>query len=154
MSRLTKHQRSGLLRNVWLFEQCTNREIAELDQATTEVEVPEGRILARQGDRGAEFVVIVDGKAEVTRDRTVIAMLGPGDFFGEMSLLDNQPRAATVKTTEPTRLLVMTIVAFKYVLSTMPSVDRKMLTVMAQRLRDIEQRYVPLAEHKSSAQIA
>jgi CRP-like cAMP-binding protein len=82
----------------------------------------------------------------VTRDGTHIAVLGPGSFFGEMSLLDGQPRTATATTLEPTQVLMLTTAAFSEVLTTMPSVDRKLLSVLAKRLRDIETRYVPASD--------
>ena len=150
---LSKKQRSSLLQGVWLFEHCSARELAQLDSVLTELAVPTGRDLARQGDDGREFVIIVDGKAEVRRDGTLIATLGAGDFFGEMSLLDKQPRAATVTTVEPSRILVMAVSAFSALVRAMPSVDRKMLIVLAQRLRDVETRYVPVEARTSTAEL-
>lgn len=152
--RSTIKQRSALLRQVWLFEQCSSRELAQLDSVMTEVDVPAGRELACQGADGREFVVLVDGKAEVTRDGSHLATLGPGDFFGEMSLLDKRPRTATVTTTDASRVLVMTVSAFNALVRTMPSVTHKMLVVLAGRLRDVEARYVPAREHRSTANIA
>ncbi|MGO9876591.1 MAG: Crp/Fnr family transcriptional regulator [Acidimicrobiia bacterium] len=142
-----------LLRRVWLFEQCSQRELDVLQSATTEIEVPTGKPLTRQGEHGREFVVIVEGKAVVTRDATEIAVLGPGSFFGEMSLLDGKPRTATVTTTERTRVLVLTTAAFNGVVTTMPSVDRKMLIVLAGRLRDIETKYVPADARDARSEI-
>jgi CRP/FNR family transcriptional regulator, cyclic AMP receptor protein len=140
---LTKKDRVELFGSVWLFERCSRRELDVLQRAATELDVEAGRSLATQGELGREFIVIVSGKAEVTRDGTHVADLGAGSFFGEMSLLDHEPRAATVTTTEPTHVLVMSANGFDTVVTTMPSVDRKMLTVLAQRLRDIEEKYVP-----------
>ena len=110
--------------------------------------------LTRQGELGREFVVIVEGNAVVTRDGTEIASLGPGSFFGEMSLLDGKPRTATVPTTERTRIQVLTTTDFNSVVSTIPSVDRKMLIVLAARLRDIEANYVPANERNTHPEIA
>jgi len=143
-----------LLRGVWLFEQCSLRELDLIQRATTEVEVPTGKPLTRQGELGREFVVIVEGNAVVTRDGTEIASLGPGSFFGEMSLLDGKPRTATVTTTERTRILVLTTADFNSVVSSIPSVDRKMLIVLAGRLRDIEAKYVPADERNTHPEIA
>jgi len=144
--KVSKKQRVGLIGSVWLFERCTGRELDVLQRAATEIEVPAGRTLAEEGEVGREFIVIVDGKAEVIRSGTHIATLGAGAFFGEMSLLDHKPRAATVTTLEPTRVLVMSAAAFIGVVETMPSVDRKILAVLAGRLRDIEAKYVPVKE--------
>jgi CRP/FNR family cyclic AMP-dependent transcriptional regulator len=152
--RVTKKRRLELLGDVWLFERCSGRELDVLQGAATEVHLPAGRILASQGERGQQFIVIVDGKAEVTRDGTEIAVLGPGSFFGEMSLLDGEPRTATVTTLEPTRVLALTSAAFKKVVTTMPSVNHKMLTVLTARLRDIETKYVPARERTAPSDLA
>lgn len=146
--RVTKKRGRDLLGRVWLFERCSNKELDLLQEAATEMEFPAGKELTTQGEMGRHFMVIVEGGAQVTRDGTEIAVLGPGSFFGEMSLLDGQPRTATVTTLEPTRVLMLTNAAFNGALATMPSVDRKMLTVLAARLRDIEARYVPANERK------
>jgi CRP-like cAMP-binding protein len=138
-----KNARIELLRGVWLFERCSRAELTNLASATTAISVPAGKVLAREGDVGREFFVIVSGTATATRNRVTIGTLGPGDFFGEMALLDRQPRAATVTTREPTELLVLTTQAFTGMTDTMPSVDRKMLAVLARRLRDMEDRYLP-----------
>lgn len=140
---VTKKRRLELLGSVWLFEQCSRRELNLLQSAATEMQLTAGKILTKQGEVGRHFIVIVEGNVEVTRDGTQIAVLGPGSFFGEMSLLDGQPRTATAITLGPTHVLMLTTAAFNEVLTTMPSVDRKLLTVLAGRLRDIEARYVP-----------
>jgi CRP-like cAMP-binding protein len=152
--RVSKKRGRDLLGKVWLFERCSNRELDLLQDAATEMEFPAGKALTTQGETGRHFMVIVEGEAEVGRDGTQIALLGPGSFFGEMSLLDGQPRTATVTTREPTRVLMITTAAFNGALATMPSVDRKMLTVLAARLRDIEARYVPANERSTSADLA
>ena len=149
----TKKHRLGLLGAVWLFEQCSRRELDLLQRAATLLDVPAGRKLAEQGAIGREFVVLVEGTAAVTRDGTQLAVLGPGAFFGEMSLLEGKPRAATVTTLEPTRLLVLTSTEFTSVVATMPSVDHKMLSVLAGRLRDVEATYIPADQRNISAGI-
>jgi CRP/FNR family cyclic AMP-dependent transcriptional regulator len=152
--RVSKKRGRDLLGKVWLFERCSNRELDLLQDAATEMDFPIGKELTTQGEIGRHFMVIVEGEAEVTRDGTQIAVLGPGSFFGEMSLLDGQPRTATVTTRIPTRVLMITTAAFTGALTTMPSVDRKMLTVLAARLRDIEARYVPANERRTNADLA
>ena len=97
--------------------------------------------------------MIVSGKAEATREDVTIGTLGPGSFFGEMSLLERLPRVATVTTTEPTTVLVLTAKDFDQLVTSMPSVDRKMLIVLASRLRDIETRYVPAGARTISTDI-
>jgi CRP/FNR family transcriptional regulator, cyclic AMP receptor protein len=144
--RVTKKRRLDLLGSVWLFEGCSRRELNLLESAATEMNFPAGKALTQQGEQGRHFMVIVEGEVEVTRDGTQIAVLGPGSFFGEMSLLDGQPRTATATTLEATQVLMLTTAAFSEVLTTMPSVDRKLLSVLAKRLRDIEARYVPASD--------
>jgi CRP-like cAMP-binding protein len=144
--RPKKSDRISLLANVWLFEHCTRRELDALQAAATPLDVPAGKVLATQGETGRQFFVLVSGSAEVTRGRTPVGVLGPGSFFGEMSLLERKPRTATVTTLEPTTVLVMTAREFDGVVQTMPSVDRKMLIALSSRLRDLEAQYVPAAE--------
>jgi len=151
---VTKKERRDLLGRVWLFEQCSRRELDALQNAATEMQFPTGTNLTTQGELGRHVMVIVDGEVEVTRDGTRIAKLGPGSFFGEMSLLDGAPRTATVTTLGPTRVLMLTASAFNGVLASIPSVDRKMLMVLANRLREIEDRYVPAADRVISTNLA
>src|SRR4029077_12058638 len=91
---MRKDARIDLLRTVWLFERCTNKELEAIATLATPVDLPAGKVLARQGEQGDEFFVIVSGKAEATREDVPIATLGPGSFFGEMSLLERLPRVA------------------------------------------------------------
>jgi CRP/FNR family cyclic AMP-dependent transcriptional regulator len=141
--RLKRPDRIRLLAGVWLFERCTRKELDALQRVATALDAPAGKVLARQGDTGHEFFVIVDGSAEATRGRTPVGVLGPGSFFGEMSLLERKPRTATVTTLEPTTVLVVNARDFDAVVKTMPSVDRKMLIALSGRLRDLEAKYVP-----------
>jgi CRP-like cAMP-binding protein len=152
--RVTKKSRRDLLGKVWLFEGCSRRELDALQDAATEMNFPAGKDLTQQGEHGRHFMVIVDGQAEVTRDGTQIAVLGPGAFFGEMSLLDGEPRVATVTTLVPTQVLMLAAGAFNDVLASMPSVGRKMLVVLANRLREVEHRYVASGDRVSSTDIA
>jgi CRP/FNR family cyclic AMP-dependent transcriptional regulator len=142
------------LSSVWLFSLCTRKELGALASLATQIDVPAGKVLATQGQTGREFFVIVSGKAEATRSNVPIAVLGPGTFFGEMSLLEHKPRVATVTTTEPTTVLVLTAREFEKLVESMPSVDRKMLIVIADRLRDLEERYVPADARVISKDIA
>ncbi|MGZ6966370.1 MAG: Crp/Fnr family transcriptional regulator [Acidimicrobiia bacterium] len=140
---MNRDARIDLLRSLWLFERCSRKELEAIARVTTLLDVPAGRVLARQGQAGQECFVIVSGKVEAKRSDTRVGDLGPGQFFGEMALLERQPRVATVIATEPTTVLVLTAKAFEDLVTTMPSVDRKMLVVLAHRLRDLENRYVP-----------
>jgi CRP-like cAMP-binding protein len=129
------------LRGVWLFSQCSKRELDTLARITTPVGVPAGHVLAREGETGGEFTVIVAGTATVTLGGHVIGRLTPGTFFGEMALLDGGARVATVTADEPMTLLVIDRRDFDALIGgAMPSVARKMLTVLGQRLREADVR--------------
>lgn len=140
---MKKNAKVDLLRGVWLFERCTRAELTELAATTTELRVPAGKVLAREGDLGREFFVLESGRVEATRNGVRVGTLDAGNFFGEMALLDRQLRTATVTATEPCDLLVLTAREFLQVVETMPSVDRKIITVLAGRLRDLENRFLP-----------
>jgi CRP/FNR family transcriptional regulator, cyclic AMP receptor protein len=152
--RLKKQDGIDLLRKVWLFERCSRRELEALQKIATAVDVPAGKVLTSQGEMGREFFVLVEGKAEAVRDGTSIGMLGPGSFFGEMSLLERKPRSATVTTLEPTSLLVITTGDFNSLVQSVPSVDHKMLVVLADRLRDVEARFVPAESRVANTELA
>ena len=140
--RLRKSDRIRLLGDIWLFQRCSRTELDALQRVATMLDVPAGKVLAEQGETGREFFALVSGSAEVTRGHTHIGVLGPGSFFGEMSLLERKPRTATVTTVEPTTVLVLTARDFDAVVRSMPSVDRKMLIALSGRLRDLEAQYV------------
>ena len=126
------------LQDVGLFSACTDRELTQIARAMDEVSVVAGRDIVTQGTLGHEFYLIVDGRATVSRDGTVVAELGPGEYFGEMALLDGAPRNATVSASEPTNLLVLGQREFAAVLDSSPGVARKLLTHMAARLREAD----------------
>jgi CRP-like cAMP-binding protein len=138
--------RIKLLGDIWLFERCSRKELAVIASHATPVPFEAGKVLAREGAVGREFFVVIGGKVEATRNGVSIGVLGPGSFFGEMALLEGQPRVATVVAVEPTEVLVLTTQGFASVVDQMPSVDRKMLTVLATRLRELEDRFVPAGE--------
>jgi CRP-like cAMP-binding protein len=140
---MKKDARIELLRKVWLFERCTNKQLDALARLATPIDLPAGKVLATQGERGDQFFVVVSGKVQATRDGVTIGTLEAGSFFGEMALLERLPRVATVTTTEPTTVLVLTTKAFETLVASMPSVDHNMLIVLANRLRELEDRYVP-----------
>jgi CRP-like cAMP-binding protein len=142
MSRITRRQQIDRLAAVWLFAECSHKELAHLAAITTPVSVPPGHVLAREGETGGEFAAIVDGTATVTRAGREIGSLYPGTFFGEMSLLGGYARVATVTAETSMTLLVIARRDFDALISgEMPSVARKMLRVLAQRLREADARH-------------
>src|SRR4051794_20787345 len=94
------------LRSVPLFESVSSEERRAIAQHADEIDVPEGEELVRQGDFAYEFFVLEDGSADVIRDGERVAELGPGDFLGEMGIVGQAQRNATVVTTSPARVIV------------------------------------------------
>jgi CPA1 family monovalent cation:H+ antiporter len=133
---LRKNAKLELLRGVPLFERLSKRELEAVAALADEVQLPEGRRLTEEGASGTEFVVIVDGAADVRRRGRKINALASGDFLGEIALVTGSPRTATVTTTAPTTVLVITARGFRTLLRTTPSVQLKVLEALAARLPD------------------
>lgn len=127
-----------LLSRVPLFAGLGRRELDEVAQLADEVDVPAGTQLTREGAYGHEFFVIVSGRARVDRDGRRLADLGPGDFLGEIALIDGQPRSATVTVEEPSRLLVLGHREFNSLLDSRQQVRLRVLEALAGRIRRSE----------------
>jgi CRP-like cAMP-binding protein len=126
------------LRQVTLFSACDDAELDVALENMTQAEFPAGQVLAQQGRVGREFLVVVEGRARVTIDEREVAVLGPGDFFGEMALLDGGPRTATVVAITDLVVDVMSHQEFDRVLTESPHVARAVLTGLARRLREAD----------------
>ena len=133
---LRKNAKVELLKRVPLFENCSKRELGELATLADELTLPKGRELTREGASGKEFVVIVEGTADVRRKGRKLTSLRSGDFLGEIALVTGAPRTATVTATSPVRVLVLTAPAFRTLLRNMPSIQLKVLEALAARLPD------------------
>ena len=137
-----RHNRDAkveLLRGVSLFSACSKRELSRIASLADQIDVPKGKVLTREGEPGSEFFVVIKGQATViVGKRGRIAPLGPGASFGEMSLLDQGPRTATVEAQTDMQLLVLDARSFSSLLADVPSVARKVLAAMAGRLRVAE----------------
>ena len=121
------------LRSIPLFESLTSEERRAIAPHADEVEVPEGTELVRQGEFAYEFFVIEEGTAEVKRDGAHVAELGPGDFLGEMGIVGKVVRNATVVTTAPARVVVMTEQALRSMARTNPSVADRITAAVEKR---------------------
>ena len=122
------------LREIPLFAELSKDELKQVGQWTTEVELPVGRVLGREGSVAYEFFVIEDGAAEVTIDGAHVADLGPGDFFGEIGLLERDRRTATVTASTPIRVIVMLGSEFRAMEREMPHVAQQVREAIAERL--------------------
>ena len=117
------------------FAGLSRGELLELARVTEDMEVDEGRALTRQGRSGSEFFVIIEGEVSVIKDGSEVRRLGPGDFFGEIALLEDRPRTATVTAMTPLRFFVLTRQAFRSMLARQPGIAEKVLDALEERVR-------------------
>ena len=131
---LHKNSKIELIKSVPLFSGCSKRELAEIASLADEIEIPEGKTLTKEGELGREFLVIVEGTVDVTREGRKLAPRGRADCVGEIALILDVPRTATVTTTSPVRALVLTDRAFRSLLERSPQLQLKVLRSLAERL--------------------
>jgi CRP-like cAMP-binding protein len=117
-----------------LFAHCTKKELRLIAALADGIELPDGTLLAREGQFGQEFFIILDGTVQITRKGRNVKTLTRGDFFGEIALLTNSPRTATAKASGPIRALVVASRDFRRLLETTPQIQIKVLTALAERL--------------------
>ena len=125
------------LKSAPLFEGLSRAELVQLAKVSEDVEVPAGTVLCREGEAGREFFVIVDGQVEITRKGKRVAARGSGDFFGEIALLEETPRMATVTAKTPLRFFVLTRRDFRHLVDVNPRVERKVLRALARRVVEL-----------------
>lgn len=133
---LRKNAKIELLKRVPLFSSCSQRELAAIASLADELDLPAPRNLTREGAGGFEFIVLVEGEADVVSKGRVVNELGPGDFVGEIALVSGKPRTATVRTRGPARILVLTASGFRALMRDVPSIQDKVLAAVTARLPD------------------
>jgi len=134
---LTREDRVELLAGVRLFAGVDADGLGRIADRVVEVDFPDGRVIARQGEIGTGFFVVVAGRADVVRDGRVVASNGPGGFFGELSVLDGRPRVAQVVAVGPTTCLALATWDFEAVVMEHPLVALTVLRGLAERLRTL-----------------
>ena len=117
-----------------LFSRCSKNELKRIAQLADEIDLPAGRVLCREGAIGREFFILLEGTVDVRSDTRLLPDLGPGDFFGEIALVVEAPRTATVRTITPVRALVITDRAFRELMRQSPDIQGKVLEAVALRL--------------------
>jgi CRP/FNR family transcriptional regulator, cyclic AMP receptor protein len=132
--RLHKNEKLELIGQVPLFAGLSKAELAKVASIADEIDLPEGKVLTRQGDRGREFFVLLDGEAEVWRSGKKLATRRAGEFFGEIALICDRPRVATVTATTPLRALVIRDTDFRTLMKGTPQIALKVLEAFADRL--------------------
>ena len=131
---LRRDAKVELLKRVPLFAGCSKSELRELAKTADELDIREGTVLTREGRTAKEFFVLVEGTAQVTKSGKEVAELKAGDWFGEIALITDSPRTATVTATSPVDVLVITDRRFRSVVETMPSIALKVLSCVGERL--------------------
>jgi CRP/FNR family transcriptional regulator, cyclic AMP receptor protein len=137
---LRREQKMHYLRRIPLFSHCSSRELGRIASLTTQIPMTEGTVLTREGRYGYEFFVLIDGTAEVRRNGSVINTLHAGDFFGEIALVSDQPRTATVAATAAGSVLVLSEREFRSLMEAFPSIQNKVLRALADRVAVDDQR--------------
>jgi CRP-like cAMP-binding protein len=133
----TQNAKVEALKRAPLFESLSRKELVELARVSEDLEVPPGKVLCKEGEIGHEFFVIVDGEVEVTRNGKRIASRGDGEFFGEIALLEETRRTATVTAKTPLRFFVLTRTDFRRLVNENRNVEGKVLRALARRVVEL-----------------
>ena len=135
---MARDEKLELLHSVPLFSRFDQKHLARLGMLTEEIDVPAGKVLIRQGELGDDLMILVKGLVAVERDGDNVNKLGPGEFFGEIALIERGPRTATVTAETPCRLLVLNHRSFHALMEEFPEVAASVLMTLAHRLRGLE----------------
>jgi CRP-like cAMP-binding protein len=135
---MARDDKLDLLHRIPLFSTLGAKQLERLGMLADEVDVPAGKVLMRQGDSGSDMMVLVRGSVGVERDGARLNTLGPGDFFGEIALVDGGPRTATVTTEEAAKLLVISHRDFHSLMDEFPEVAVQVMNSLANRVRRLE----------------
>lgn len=127
------------LREAPLFADLSKDELEQLAKLTEDLEVEAGKVLCREGEPAQEFFVIIEGTAEATKDGRQLGTMGQGDFFGEIALIEDRPRTATVTAKTPLRFFVLTRQNFRTLLQQQPELEEKVMHALEERVRGTEQ---------------
>lgn len=132
---MAKDERVERLRSVPLFSGCSDRQLQFIATRVEDIDLPAGKVLTEQGKSGGEFFIVLSGEAEVRQDGALVNTMRAGDHFGEIALLDNGPRTATVTARTPMRCLVLSPRQFQDVLHQDAEIAVTLLHSVTRRLR-------------------
>jgi CRP/FNR family transcriptional regulator, cyclic AMP receptor protein len=121
-----------------LFEALSKKQLRRISSLMTRLDEPAGKVLTREGQQGYEFFIVLDGEVEVRQGDRLVATRGPGEYVGEIALLDKRPRTATVVATTPVLVEVLSRREFMSLLAQAPELSEQLLATMARRLADLE----------------
>jgi len=136
MRRRKAPNKTEVLKKVPLFGGLSKKALTEVAKIADEIDLPEGKELIAEGDRGRQFFVLVEGSATVRRRGRKVNTMAPGDFFGEIALVSDRPTTASVTTAEPSRVLVVSASGFRGLLRESRAVQLKVLQALAARVPD------------------
>jgi bacteriocin-like protein len=126
------------LRQVPMFKELSNKQLSQISGLMTRIERPSGTVLIDEGRAGHEFFIVLEGEVEVRHGDQLLATRGPGDYFGEIALLDNRPRTATVVVTQPVVVEVLSRQEFASLLAQAPELSQEIMATMARRVGDAD----------------
>ena len=132
--RLRKDAKVDLISRVPLFAGCSKKELGMIANLADLIEFPQGKTMMKEGQSGLEFFILVEGTVRVSREGRRHRDLAAGDWVGEIALIANVPRTATVVTTSPLRALVLTRGGFAQLTDDVPSIGAKVLAALGERL--------------------
>ncbi|GAB4329307.1 MAG: hypothetical protein Kow0010_13570 [Dehalococcoidia bacterium] len=140
MRGLTVSKISDALAQVPLFRELPKKAIERIEKLAHPRTFEKDHVIVKEGDEGVGFFLITSGRVQVTRGDTTLASLGPGEFFGEMALLDNYRRSATVTAAEPTETIALLRSDFIAELRSNPDLAESMLKLMSRRVRELDEK--------------
>ena len=120
-----------------MFSMCTKKELQVIGRLSTERDVPAGKELTKEGTPGREFIIVLDGTAVATRNGRTVHRFGPGDYLGEVALLDPGERTATVTAETPMRIAVVSPSEFGDMLDEVPALAHKVMRGLAHQIREL-----------------
>ena len=126
------------LQTVPLFQGLSKKQLREVSSGATRLNEPAGAVLTKEGQTGYEFIVVLEGEIEIRKGDRVVASRGPGSYVGEIALLDNRPRTATVVAKTPVVIEVIGRREFRSLLADAPELSEEIMSTMAQRLSELD----------------
>jgi len=126
------------LAQIPLFKDLSKKDLRRISSLATRLEEPAGKVLIKEGQQGYEFIIVLEGEVEVRQHGEVIAKRGAGDYFGEIALLDNRPRTATIVATTPVVIEVIERREFLGLVAEVPEIGQAVMATMAQRLAELD----------------
>src|SRR5712691_556113 len=131
---LRKNAKIALLRRTPLFSSCSKGELAAIAAIADEIDLPEGKAFIREGEQGREFFAVIEGAVDVRKKGRSVKLKGGNEFFGEIALVSNAPRNATVTAASAVRALVITDRSFESLMRRSPQLQLKVLRSLAERM--------------------